>query len=214
MRTRHSGRIIFVVQALLIGALAIAGLITAATSPTGVGHVASFSMNTPHSVLLLATATASLLAVLRSRIGRFWAMIQAGVYTVVFLVGTAASTGHSQDTWLRLNTSDHFLHLGLALLGGVLSTALFWPTAPDAHAPARIMPGQPAQTEQRPSRTPHEDPAQTEEMIAAEVAVTEGHATPEQARRVQQDAQHRADAEHRRAWKHYEQSIRDPNGES
>ena len=74
MRTRHSGRIIFVVQALLIGALAIAGLIAAAASPTGVGHVASFSMNTPHSVLLLATAGASVLAVLRSRIGRLWAM--------------------------------------------------------------------------------------------------------------------------------------------
>jgi hypothetical protein len=212
MRTRHSGRIIFVVQALLIGALAIAGLIAAATSPTGVGHVASFSMNTPHSVLLLATAGASLLAVLRSRIGRFWAMIQAGVYTVVFLVGTAASTGHSQDTWLKLNTSDHFLHLGLALLGGVLSTGLFWPTAPDAHAPTRIVPGQPPPPEQRPPQMSHEDPAHTQEMIAAEVAVTEGRATPEQERRVQQDAQRRADAEHRRAWKHYEQSIQEPDG--
>ena len=210
MRTRHSGRIIFVVQALLIGALAIAGLIAAAASPTGVGHVASFSMNTPHSVLLLATAGASVLAVLRSRIGRLWAMAQAGVYAVVFLVGTAASTGHSQDTWLKLNTSDHFLHMGLALLGGVLSTALFWPTAPD-HAPGRIMPGQPPPPEQRPPQMSHEDSAQTQEMIAAEVAVTEGRATPEQARRVQQDAQRRADAEHRRAWKHYEQSIREPH---
>jgi ferric-dicitrate binding protein FerR (iron transport regulator) len=49
-------------------------------------------------------------------------------------------------------------------------------------------------------------------MIAAEVAVTEGRATPEQERRVQQDAQRRADAEHRRAWKHYEQSIQEPDG--
>jgi hypothetical protein len=202
------------VQALLIGALAIAGLIAAPASPTGVGHVASFSMNTPHSLLLLATAGASVLAALRSRIGRWWAMVQTGVYTVVFLVATAASTGHSQDTWLKLNTSDHFLHLGLALLGGVLSTALFWPTAPDAHTPARIMPGQPPPPEQRPPQTPHEDPAQTQEMIAAEVAVTEGRATPEQARRVQQDAQRRADTEHRRAWKHYEQSTRESHGKS
>jgi hypothetical protein len=44
-------------------------------------------------------------------------------------------------------------------------------------------------------------------MINAEVAVTEGHATPEQERRVQQDAQHRADAEHRRAWKHSDEST-------
>ena len=205
MPTHQTGRIVLVVQALLIAALAVAGLLAAAGSQTGVSHIAGFSLNIPHSLLLLATAGASVLAALWSRIGRFWAMTQAALYTLVYVIGTAASTGHSQDTWLRLNTPDHFLHLGLALVSGMLSPALFWPTSPGAHAPARIMPGEPPPTEQRPPRSAKEEPAETREMIAAEVAVTEGRATPEQARRVQEDAQRRADAEHRRAWEHYEE---------
>jgi hypothetical protein len=205
MRTRQIGRTVLVVQALLVTALAVAGLLAAAGSPTGVGHIAGFSLNIPHSLLLLATAGASVLASLWSRIGRVWAMAQAALYTLVYVIGTAASTGHSQDTWLRLNTSDHFLHLGLALLSGMLSPALFWPTAPGAHAPMRILPGEPPPTEQRPPGSPKDEPAEIREMIAAEVAVTEGRATPEQARRVQEDAQRRADAEHRRAWEKYEE---------
>jgi hypothetical protein len=205
MRTRQIGRTVLVVQALLVTALAVAGLLAAAGSPTGVGHIAGFSLNIPHSLLLLATAGASVLAALWSRIGRVWAMAQAALYTLVYVIGTAASTGHSQDTWLRLNTSDHFLHLGLALLSGMLSPALFWPTAPGAHAPMRILPGEPPPTEQRPPGSPKDEPAEIREMIAAEVAVTEGRATPEQARRVQEDAQRRADAEHRRAWEKYEE---------
>jgi hypothetical protein len=205
MPMRQTGRFVLVGQALLVAGLAVAGLVAAAGSPTGVGHVAGFSLNIPHSLLLLTTAGASVLAAPWSRIGRFWAMAQSALYTLVYVIGTAASTGHSQDTWLRLNTPDHFLHLGLALVSGVLSPALFWPTAPGAHAPARIMPGEPPPTEQRPPRSVEEEPAETREMIAAEVAVTEGSATPEQARRVQEDAQHRADTEHRRAWKQYEE---------
>jgi hypothetical protein len=58
MRLHQTGRIVLVVQALLVLALAIAGLISAAGSPTGVGHVAGFSLNVPHSALLLATAGA------------------------------------------------------------------------------------------------------------------------------------------------------------
>jgi hypothetical protein len=205
MMPRQTGRIVLVVQALLVAGLAVAGLIAAAGSPTGVGHIAGFSLNIPHSLLLLATAGASVLAALWSRIGRFWAMAQAALYTLVYVIGAAASTGHSQDTWLQLNTPDHFLHLGLALVNGVLSPALFWPTAPGAHAPERIMPGEPPPTEQRPVRSAKEEPAETREMIAAEIAVTEGRATPEQARRVEEDAQRRADSEHRRAWKKYEE---------
>jgi hypothetical protein len=205
MRTSQTGRIVLVVQALLVAGLAVAGLLAAAGSPTGVGRIATFSLNTPHSLLLLATAGASVVAALWSRIGRFWAMAQAAFYTLVYVIGTAVSTGHSQDTWLRLNTSDHFLHLGLALVSGVLSPALFWPTAPGAHDAARIMPGEPPPTEQQPLSSPEEEPAETREMIAAEVAVTEGRATPEQARRVQEDAQRRADSERRRAWEKYEE---------
>jgi hypothetical protein len=199
------GRIVLVMQALLLSALGLTGFLAAASSPTGVGHVAGFALNTPHSGLLLATGVVSGLTALWRRIGRRWAIMQAILYTLVFVIGTAPSNGRSEDTWLALNTPDHFLHLGLALLGGVLSTALFWPAAPD-HSASSILPGEPPPAEQRPPTTGGTS-EETRDMINAEVAVTEGHATPEQERRVQQDAQHRADAEHRRAWKHSDEST-------
>ncbi|HZS20633.1 MAG TPA: hypothetical protein VFA63_06570, partial [Pseudonocardiaceae bacterium] len=61
--------------------------------------------------------------------------------------------------------------------------------------------------EQRPHDSSAEQSAKTREMIAAEVAVTENRATPEQLRRVREDAQRRADEQHRQAWKHYEEST-------
>ncbi len=45
---------------------------------------------------------------------------------------------------------------------------------------------------------------ENERWVAAEVAVAEGHATPEQERQVREDAQHRADEARRRAWELYE----------
>ncbi|HEV7828622.1 MAG TPA: DUF4383 domain-containing protein [Pseudonocardiaceae bacterium] len=207
MRLHQTGRIVLVVQALLLSALALAGILAAAGSPTGVGHVAGFSLNTPHSVLLLATGVVSGFTALWSRIGRRWAMIQAVLYTLAFVIGTAPSNGRSQDTWLALNTPDHFLHLGLALLGGVLSTALFWPALSGDRAVSRILPGDPPPTEQRSLTSRAEESEETRDMIAAEVAVTEGQATPEQARRVHEDAQHRADADHRRAWKQSDEPM-------
>ena len=207
MRLYQTGRTALAVLALVMGALAVAGLLTATGSPTGVGHFAGFSLNIPHSLLLLVTAVGSALAALTSRVGRLWAIAQAILYTMVYVIGTAASTGHSQDTWLRLNTSDHFFHLGLALVSGVLSAALFWPTAAGAHAPTRILPGEPPPTEQRPASSSEEESEISRDMAAAEVAVTEGNATPEQARRVQEDAQRRSDAQRRRAWNYFKEST-------
>ncbi|MDQ3904001.1 MAG: hypothetical protein M3300_00770 [Actinomycetota bacterium] len=206
MRLQQTGRIVLIVQALLIAVLAVAGLLAVAGSPTDVGRVVGFTFTVPHSVLLLALAAVSVLAALGSRLGRFWAMTQAGIYTLLFVIATAASTGHSQDTWLRLNTADHFLHLGLALLNGVMIPTLFWPTAPGKNAPIRMVPGEQPPSGQRSEDASTEESAETRDMIAAEVAVTENHATPEQLRRVQEDAQRRADAQHREAWKHYEES--------
>jgi hypothetical protein len=183
------GRIVLMVQALLLSALGLAGFLAAASSPTGVGHVAGFALNTPHSGLLLATGVVSGLTALWRRIGRRWAIIQAILYMLVFVIGTAPSNGRSEDTWLAL------------------STALFWPAAPD-HAMSSILPGDPPPAEQRPPTTGGTS-EETRNMIDAEVAVTEGHATPEQARRVQEDAQHRVDAERRRAWKQSESQPHD-----
>jgi hypothetical protein len=207
MRLHQSGARVLMVQALLLTGLAVAGLLTVAGSPTGVSQIAGLSMTTPHSVLLLVTAGASVLAALWSRIGRLWAMAQAVVYTVVFVVATGASTGDSQDTWLRLNAPDHFLHLGLALVGGVLIPTMFWPTAPGTHKPAQVIPGETPPSLERPATSSPEETEHIRDMIAAEVAVTEGHATSEQVRRVHEDGQRRADAHHRRAWKHFQQST-------
>ncbi|MGH3781996.1 MAG: hypothetical protein ACRDRO_15600 [Pseudonocardiaceae bacterium] len=89
LRLHHGGPIVLIMQALLLTGLAVAGLLTAVGLPIGVSHVAGFSLTTPHSLLLLATAAASVLAALWSRIGRLWAMAQAALYTVVFVVATA-----------------------------------------------------------------------------------------------------------------------------
>ncbi|MDQ3764325.1 MAG: DUF4383 domain-containing protein [Actinomycetota bacterium] len=121
--------------------------------------MAGFSLNTPHSVLLVATAGASVLAILWTRVGRAWALIQAAGYGLAFLIGTAVSAGRPQDTWLALNTPDHFLHLGLALLGGVLGLVLqFW-HPPGENAPSRILPGAEPPADQRPP-TPREEESQ------------------------------------------------------
>ncbi|MGH3909066.1 MAG: DUF4383 domain-containing protein [Pseudonocardiaceae bacterium] len=189
MRSPRNAQIVLVGQALLLGGLAVAGLSTAAGSPA---VVAGLQLNTPHSVLLLATAGASVLAAVWVRVARAVALTQAVVYTLVFLIGTPASAGRPQDTWLALNTPDHFLHLGLALLGGVLGTAVLLRPA--------------ALPEAQEDSTDHPTPRESEEtrdMIAAEVAVTEGHATDEQVRRLQDDAQRRADAERHRAWQQF-----------
>ncbi len=45
---------------------------------------------------------------------------------------------------------------------------------------------------------------ETERWVAAEVAVAEGHATPEQERQVREDAQRRANEARQRAWALYE----------
>lgn len=197
MRLERTGRIILVVQALLVGGLAVAGLFAAAAAPGGVAMLAGFELNVAHSTLLLVTAGASALAAGWRRVARAWALTQAVCYTVAFLIGTAVSAGQVRDTWLSLNAADHFLHLGLALLGGLLASVMlvqpvFLPEAAEEAAEGR----EPVPREQESD--------ETREMIAAEVAVAEGHPTAGQARRVEQDAARRAAAERRRAWEKYQ----------
>ncbi len=61
-------------------------------------------------------------------------------------------------------------------------------------------PGEPDELQRR---------TEDDSMIADEVAVAEGHATPEQAERVRADAQRRADEAHRRAWEAYQRQQRE-----
>lgn len=196
MRPDRVGRTILVVQAVIIGVLAVLGLVFAADSPTGVASVAGFTVNVPHGVLLLLTAAGSALAAAWARIGRFWALTQATAYTLIFVIGAAGSLSGAPHSWLALNGADHFLHLGLAVLGGVLGTALL--TRPAVMAESNDGLG-----DERPIPR-EEEPAETREMIDAEMAVAEGNATPEQARRVREDAEQRARAERGRAWEQYQ----------
>lgn len=79
----------------------------------------------------------------------------------------------------------------------------------------RISAGLPADNPYYQSRHPGEPGdelqrrAEDDSMIADEVAVAEGHATPEQAERVRADAQRRADEERRRAWEAYQRQQRE-----
>lgn len=68
----------------------------------------------------------------------------------------------------------------------------------------------------------HADPSSGEEhrdedderWVAAEVAVAEGHATPEQEQQVREDAQRRANEARRRAWEAYEsRQVRRPHSQ-
>ncbi len=61
-------------------------------------------------------------------------------------------------------------------------------------------------------RDGHRD-EEAERWVAAEVAVAEGHATPEQERQVLEDAQRRANEARRRAWELYE-ARQTPHGGS
>ncbi|MGH3770169.1 MAG: DUF4383 domain-containing protein [Pseudonocardiaceae bacterium] len=59
----------------------------------------------------------------------------------------------------------------------------------------------------------HHRDAETDRWVAAEVAVAEGHATPQQEQLVREDAQRRANEARRRAWELYEsRQARNNNG--
>lgn len=201
MQLDRIGRYALLIQAVVIGGLATTGLVMASRSPTGVSTVVGFQLNLPHSVLLLGTAVMSALAASWTPISRAWAVIQATGFTLLFLIGSASSAGRPQDTWLGLNAADNFLHLGLALLGGVLGTAML--VRPAAiPIPRQEQDG----SAQNSFSAGDESSEQAHEMTAAEVAVAEGHASAEQARRVQEDAEQRSASEHRRAWQRYREN--------
>lgn len=196
MRPDRAGRLILLAQALSVGAFAVMGLDSARVAPAGVGTVAGFTVNVPHGVLLLVTALGGVAAALWSRISRLWVSSQAVAFTLLFVVGAAGSLGGAPHSWLALNGPDHFLHLGLAVLGGVLATSLL-------SRPALVAePASASDEREHPSRDEESD--HTRRMIEAEVAVGEGHASPEQAREVREEVRQRTEAERRRAWQAFE----------
>jgi hypothetical protein len=81
--------------------------------------VLALRLNSAHSVLLLITAIAGLVSLVRRRSLRVFAATLAGVYLLVFVFGAAYSLNTGTATFLDLNTPDHVLHALLAALGFV-----------------------------------------------------------------------------------------------
>ncbi|MDT7596872.1 MAG: hypothetical protein QOJ06_2418 [Pseudonocardiales bacterium] len=62
------------------------------------------------------------------------------------------------------------------------------------------------------SRNDHDHDDEDDRLLAAELAVAAGHATPEQEQLVNEDAQRRVNEAHRRAWELYESRLTSDNG--
>jgi hypothetical protein len=62
------------------------------------------------------------------------------------------------------------------------------------------------------SRNDHDYGDEDDRLLAAELAVAAGHATPEQEQLVNEDAQRRVNEAHRRAWELYESRLTSDNG--
>lgn len=196
MRLSNAGRTVLIIQALLLGGLGVAGLEAAGLSSTRLTTILGFSLNTPHSVLLLATAVGSAVAAAWLRVARLWSLIEATAFTLIFVIGAAGSRGGAAHSWLGLNAPDHFLHLGLAILAGVLATTLL-------SRPAILAETDESRGEHSRPLPRDEETDETRAMVQAEMAVAEGHPTPEQARWVHDDAEQRARTRRARAWQSY-----------
>ncbi len=82
--------------------------------------VLALRLNPAHSVLLLITAIAGLVSLVRRRSLRVFAGTLAGVYLLVFVLGAAYSLNTGTATFLDVNTPDLVLHAVLAALGFVV----------------------------------------------------------------------------------------------
>lgn len=116
MRPKQSVRITLIVQGVLLGLLAVAGLVMALRSG-GVGDVLGFQLGILHSVVLLAVAVAGVLVAPRLRPTQIFVTAQMAGFALLFVIGSAVGAGVPRDTVLSLNRADHFLHLGLAVIG-------------------------------------------------------------------------------------------------
>lgn len=128
MRFKQVIRITLIVQGVLLGLLALAGLIVALTSG-GPANVLGFRLNVPHSSLLLAVAVAGLLTAKILRWAKVFLPLQMGGFALLFVIGSAVSAGPGGETFLALNAPDLFLHLGLALIALTLGMLLASPWA-------------------------------------------------------------------------------------
>ncbi|MQA16817.1 MAG: DUF4383 domain-containing protein [Pseudonocardiaceae bacterium] len=116
MSTHRKVQLILVGQGLLLGAFAVASLVTVLAADGPPASVLGVSMNIWHSVLLLATALLGALAAPWQQASRAWVGLQAAAFTILFVIGSAESAGPRGDTWLALDPVSNFLHLALAVI--------------------------------------------------------------------------------------------------
>jgi hypothetical protein len=114
-------RLLVIAQGVLLLALGIAGLVSAAVagwSWTAEASVLLFEITPLHSLLLVFVGIASLLSVRTRRSLVGWSGLQMAGFAVLYLVVTGQSAGYREAaTPFRLDAPESFLHLILGIIG-------------------------------------------------------------------------------------------------
>jgi uncharacterized membrane protein len=111
------GRVILVVEGILLLLLGIAALVTAQ------GMVVGFQVNQPHAIVLAATGLVALTVAATRRLVLPFALLQLLVYGAAFLYGSNIQGQHTGDRW-QFNQADSWLHLGTAIIALVIAFAV------------------------------------------------------------------------------------------
>jgi glucan phosphoethanolaminetransferase (alkaline phosphatase superfamily) len=111
------GRVILVVEGVLLLLLGVAALVTAK------GVVAGFQVNLPHAIALAATGLVALTVAATRRLVLPFAVVQLLVYGAAFLYGANIQGQHTGDMW-QFNQADSWLHLGVAIVALVIGFAV------------------------------------------------------------------------------------------
>jgi hypothetical protein len=117
-------RVAMAVEAVALLALGVAGLVVAGAHPfTGQQDslVWIFRVNTLHSVVLLITAVAAMLALTGRRALQTVGLAQATGYMIFFVWGASNS---ANPTSFNLNSADNGLHIALFIYGMAVAMAV------------------------------------------------------------------------------------------
>ncbi|MFC0438210.1 DUF4383 domain-containing protein [Kutzneria buriramensis] len=108
------GRVILVVEGILLVLLGVAGLLGANDLVLG------FALNRPHAIALVVTGGLALLVAVRRRLVLVFAVLQFLAYGAAFLYGASTQGRPADDMW-RFNQPDSWLHLGVAIVSLVIA---------------------------------------------------------------------------------------------
>ncbi|MGH4021195.1 MAG: DUF4383 domain-containing protein [Pseudonocardiaceae bacterium] len=123
-------RVIFVAQGAVLALLGIAGLLAARNgviSSRPVTPVLFLNLTPIHSLVLLLTGIAAFGCAPFRRTVYWWAGAQFAGFAGLFAYGSAEHPPGADVGVLGLDTSAHFLHLGLAVAAAILGMILAGP---------------------------------------------------------------------------------------